>query len=85
MEFSFIDASYRYQTLELTEESPKLPAGYLSLVPLLLVPPLWRWVMDPVLRKYKEQWAEKDRRIGQSKTSLLALPVRRKEKLAGNQ
>lgn len=33
-----------------------LPAGYLTLAPILLVPPLWRAVMDPVLLAYRERW-----------------------------
>lgn len=50
------DPSYRYQTLQVTEGSPKLPASYLTLAPLLFFPPLWRAVMDPVLHSYWKQW-----------------------------
>ncbi len=42
----------RYQVLDVSEDSPKLPAGYLTLAPLLFIPPLWRAVMDPVLMNY---------------------------------
>lgn len=47
-----------YEALELTPESPQLPGGYLTLAPCLLVPPLWRAVMDPVLAKYQKQRTE---------------------------
>ncbi len=36
----------RYQVLEHFEESPQLPAGYLAMLPLALVPPLWHHIMD---------------------------------------
>lgn len=66
----FADASHRYQALDLTEGSPQLPAGYLSLAPLLLIPPAWRAVMDPVLNTYKKKWREEDRK--ETKTSARA-------------
>jgi alkane 1-monooxygenase len=43
----------RYQCLELTPESPQLPAGYLALAPSLFIPPLWRAIMHPVLFRYQ--------------------------------
>jgi len=44
-----------YAALQPQAESPKLPAGYPTMVPLALVPPLWFFVMNPrVLR-----WAGK--------------------------
>jgi alkane 1-monooxygenase len=48
----------RYEALELTPESPQLPGGYLTLAPCLLIPPLWRAVMDPVLAQYQQQRSE---------------------------
>jgi alkane 1-monooxygenase len=36
----------RYQTLRSFDVSPRLPAGYATMVLLALVPPLWRRVMD---------------------------------------
>ena len=53
------DALRRYQVLEVCVDSPKLPAGYLTLAPLLFVPPLWRRVMDPVLHKFIADRAKK--------------------------
>lgn len=59
--FGLKDVSRRYQTLQLTRGSPQLPMGYLSLAPLLLIPPLWRTVMDPILVEYWKQWELEDR------------------------
>ena len=43
----------RYQTLRSFDVSPRLPAGYATMVTLALVTPLWRRVMDPrVLAHY---------------------------------
>lgn len=39
----------RYPTLEHIEAAPQLPAGYLAMIPLALVPPLWRRIMDPLV------------------------------------
>ncbi|MDG4808645.1 alkane 1-monooxygenase [Micromonospora sp. WMMD1120] len=36
----------RYQTLRSFDVSPRLPAGYATMVVVALVPPLWRRVMD---------------------------------------
>ena len=37
----------RYQALELLPQAPKLPSGYGTLFLLLLLPPIWFWVMNP--------------------------------------
>lgn len=58
--FACLDVSRRYQSLQLTEGSPQLPAGYLSLAPILFVPPLWRAVMHPVLERYQKEWEIED-------------------------
>lgn len=43
----------RYQALCASEEAPQLPGGYGTMLPLALVPPLWRRIMDPrVLTHY---------------------------------
>lgn len=39
----------RYQTLRSSEEAPQLPAGYAAMIVLALIPPLWRFIMDPRL------------------------------------
>jgi alkane 1-monooxygenase len=36
----------RYQSLLSFAESPQLPFGYATMIPLALVPPVWRWLMD---------------------------------------
>jgi alkane 1-monooxygenase len=36
----------RYQALRHFEEAPQLPAGYAGMIPVALVPPWWRRVMD---------------------------------------
>lgn len=60
VEYFRTDVCHRYQSLTVTEKSPKLPAGYLSLAPLLWFPPLWRRTMDPILKQYQEQWRIED-------------------------
>lgn len=36
----------RYQSLRHFDESPQLPGGYATLIPLAYIPPLWFWLMD---------------------------------------
>jgi alkane 1-monooxygenase len=38
---------YWYQTLRSFESSPQLPAGYITMIVLALISPLWRRIMDP--------------------------------------
>ncbi len=45
-------AKRRYQVLRHHPDSPQLPNGYAGMVPLALIPPLWRAVMDPRVRAY---------------------------------
>ena len=42
-----LEASRPYERLRHHPQSPQLPMGYGAMVVLALVPPLWRWVMDP--------------------------------------
>ncbi|MFA5960830.1 MAG: alkane 1-monooxygenase [Tatlockia sp.] len=42
-----------YQILRHVEESPQLPSGYLGMIILALMPPLWRRVMDKRARVYR--------------------------------
>ncbi|TDT37811.1 alkane 1-monooxygenase [Halospina denitrificans] len=42
----------RYQVLRHYDESPQLPGGYASMFVLALVPPLWKWVMNPRVEAY---------------------------------
>lgn len=42
-------ASKPYHTLKSYAQSPVLPAGYPSLIVPALIPPLWRWLIHPIL------------------------------------
>lgn len=48
-----VHQSLHYQQLHDLRESPQLPAGYASLVPLALLPPVWHKVMGPRVRRYR--------------------------------
>ncbi len=50
-------ARRRYQALLHHDDSPQLPAGYAAMFVLALVPPLWRRVMDPRVRRFRESTA----------------------------
>lgn len=43
------DPHCRYYDLKLIEESPMLPMGYLPLLLVALIPPLWYRLMDPLI------------------------------------
>jgi alkane 1-monooxygenase len=45
-------AAKRYQVLEHLDAAPQLPAGYGTMLLVVLLPPLWRRIMDPRV----EQW-----------------------------
>lgn len=47
----------RYAILRHHEDSPQLPGGYAAMFVLALCSPLWHRVMDPRVRKFKEQLA----------------------------
>jgi len=38
-----------YETLDIHQKSPRLPAGYSAMMWLAWIPPLWRRVMDPLI------------------------------------
>lgn len=50
----------RYQVLRHFDESPQLPTGYAALVPLALVPPLWRMVMDKRVLAHRRRLEQGD-------------------------
>jgi len=50
-------ARRRYQVLRHHQDSPQLPAGYAGMFVLALVPPLWRRVMDPRVKRFRERIA----------------------------
>lgn len=43
-----------YQTLLLSKDSPKLPASYATLYWLVIIPPLWFAVMNPIVKKHQQ-------------------------------
>ncbi|HEY9842043.1 MAG: alkane 1-monooxygenase [Candidatus Sericytochromatia bacterium] len=43
----------RYQLLRTFEQSPQLPSGYVGMIILSLLPPLWRRVMDPRVEAWR--------------------------------
>jgi alkane 1-monooxygenase len=49
-----------YQILRHMEDSPQLPSGYLGMIILAFVPPLWRYVMDKRVLNYRAQRIAKE-------------------------
>jgi alkane 1-monooxygenase len=45
-------AAKRYQSLELLQQAPQLPAGYGVMFLLALIPPLWFRIMNPRIRNH---------------------------------
>lgn len=45
-------AARRYQVLRHYDTSPQLPFGYATMVLLALIPPIWRAVMNPRVKRY---------------------------------
>jgi alkane 1-monooxygenase len=46
-------ANRKYQTLRHFDESPQMPTGYPGMMLLALIPPLWFYIMDREIEKYK--------------------------------
>jgi alkane 1-monooxygenase len=44
-------ASKKYQTLESHDDSPELPSGYIGMILLSFFPPVWFWVVNPLLEE----------------------------------
>ncbi|MBK7504391.1 MAG: alkane 1-monooxygenase [Bacteroidetes bacterium] len=44
--------SRKYQILRHFENAPQMPSGYLTMIPLALVPPLWFKIMNPLVEKH---------------------------------
>ena len=44
--------SRKYQILRHFENAPQMPSGYLAMIPLALVPPLWFKIMNPLVEKH---------------------------------
>jgi len=50
-----VHAQLHYPALASRPQSPELPAGYYSLFPVALIPPLWFRIMNPVLDEFKRR------------------------------
>ncbi len=44
-----------YQILRVMEDAPRLPYGYLTMIPIALIPALWRKVMHPIVEAYYDK------------------------------
>jgi len=44
----------RYQLLRHYDESPQLPTGYAGMILLAIIPRLWRKIMDPRIREFRQ-------------------------------
>jgi alkane 1-monooxygenase len=42
----------KYQILRHFDKAPQMPTGYLAMIPLALIPPLWFKVMNPLVEKH---------------------------------
>ena len=51
-------ASRPYHLLRVFDESPQMPSGYTGMLPLALFPPIWRWIMNPLVRASKVKRAD---------------------------
>tara|TARA_Y100000994_G_C15702737_1_gene445839 strand:- start:4478 stop:5416 length:939 start_codon:yes stop_codon:yes gene_type:complete len=49
-----IKASRKYQILNHLEKSPELPTGYIGCMLLSFIPPLWFYIMNPLVEKYQK-------------------------------
>ena len=50
----------RYQILRHFDESPQLPTGYAGMINLAVIPPLWRSIMDPKVKAYRDLDEQRD-------------------------
>ncbi len=50
--------SRKYQILRHFEDAPQMPTGYLAMIPLALVPPLWFKIMNPLVEKHNSSLNE---------------------------
>ncbi|MEM7425826.1 MAG: alkane 1-monooxygenase [Pseudomonadota bacterium] len=57
-----LDAQKPYWSLEARDDAPKMPYGYMSMMLIALVPPLWRHVMHPRLAGWDREFASAEER-----------------------
>jgi alkane 1-monooxygenase len=48
------NASRKYQILRHFDNAPQMPSGYLAMIPLALIPPLWFRIMNPRVIAHNE-------------------------------
>jgi alkane 1-monooxygenase len=51
------EADAQYWTLDAMPEAPTLPVGYLTMMPIAMVPPLFKRVMTPALNEWDRRYA----------------------------
>ena len=51
------EADAEYWTLDAMPEAPTLPVGYLTMMPIAMVPPLFKHVMTPALNEWDRRYA----------------------------
>ncbi len=66
-----LDAQKPYWSLEARNDAPMLPYGYMTMMLIAFVPPLWRKVMDPRLAAWDREFASSQERAWLSERSLL--------------
>ena len=49
------NVSRPYQILRVMEDAPRLPHGYLTMIPIALIPALWRRRMHPIVEAYYDK------------------------------
>ena len=47
-------SSKKYQILESIQDSPQLPYGYPTSILISFFPPLWFWIMNPLVRDHMD-------------------------------
>ena len=57
-------AGKRYQSLQLSDQAPTLPAGYATMILIAFFPPLWRAIMHPRLLTHRQHLSD-DNKKGQ--------------------
>ena len=57
-----LNASLKYWELQTSKNVPMLPMGYMSMVLLAMIPPLFRRTMHPLLREWDEKFASPEER-----------------------
>ncbi len=52
-----LNASLKYWELRPANDVPMLPMGYMTMILMSLVPPLWRRTMHPLLKEWDKKFA----------------------------